>query len=155
VRIFDQTFRTLERALDLRLARQGVLAGNLANLNTPGFTPRELDFAAAMGATGADSPGGASSPAGSAGATGSAELPLDLVGRPGPVPGPIPGLPGGRPSAAPNGAAPSAAGLDGNGVDADRTLVALSENALQYGMAAKAIAKKLAILRYVASDGNA
>jgi flagellar basal-body rod protein FlgB len=154
VRIFDQTFRTLERALDVRLARQGVLAGNLANVDTPGFTPRDLDFAAAMGATGADSPGGAASPAGPGSATGSGELPLDLVGRPGPAPGPVAGLPGGRPPAAPNGAS-SAAGLDGNGVDADRTLVALSENALQYGAAAKAIAKKLAILRYVASDGNA
>jgi flagellar basal-body rod protein FlgB len=33
--------------------------------------------------------------------------------------------------------------------------VALSENALQYGAAAKAVSKKLAILRYVASDGTA
>jgi flagellar basal-body rod protein FlgB len=154
VRIFDQTFRTLERALDLRLARQGVLAGNLANVDTPGFTPRDLDFAEAMGATGAASPGGAASPAGPAGAAGSGELPLDLVGRPGPVPGPIPGLPGGRSPASLDGPS-STAGLDGNSVDADRTLVALSENAIQYGAAAKAIAKKLAILRYVASDGNA
>ena len=34
-------------------------------------------------------------------------------------------------------------------------LVALGENALQYGAAARAASKKLAILRYVASDGNA
>jgi flagellar basal-body rod protein FlgB len=40
-------------------------------------------------------------------------------------------------------------------VDLDRTMGAIAENAIQYGAAAKAAAKKLAILRYVASDGNA
>ena len=51
---------------------------------------------------------------------------------------------------------PSAApGLDGNAVDLDRTMGAIAENAIQYGAAAKAAAKKLAILRYVASDGQA
>ncbi len=50
------------------------------------------------------------------------------------------------------GAAP---GLDGNAVDLDRTTAAIAENALQYGAAAKAAGKKLAILRYVASDGAA
>ncbi len=49
------------------------------------------------------------------------------------------------------GAAP---GIDGNAVDLDRTLVAVSENALQYGASAKAAGKKLGILRYVANDGN-
>jgi flagellar basal-body rod protein FlgB len=152
MRILDQTFRTLERALDVRMARQGVLAGNLANVNTPGFTPRELDFAAAMGETGASSRGDAlatsASPTQSEPMAG--ELPLDLVGQAmSPLPGAMarPGASGGTTSASP--------GLDGNAVDADRTLVALSENAIQYGAAAKAISKKFAILRYVASDGNA
>ena len=44
-------------------------------------------------------------------------------------------------------------GLDGNGVDLDKTMVELSRNALLYGASAKAAGKKLAILRYVASDG--
>jgi flagellar basal body rod protein FlgB len=43
--------------------------------------------------------------------------------------------------------------LDGNGVDLDKTMVELSRNALLYGAAAKATSKKLAILRYVATDG--
>ena len=155
MRIFDQTFRTLERALDVRMARQGVLAGNLANVDTPGFVPRELDFARAMGETGAASPGGAL-------ATGSAdaidlpsagEIPLDLAAHAPPLPGASFG-PGGLGSE-PGRETSNAPGLDGNAVDADRTLVALSENAIHYGAAAKAIAKKFAILRYVATDGNA
>jgi flagellar basal-body rod protein FlgB len=44
-------------------------------------------------------------------------------------------------------------GLDGNGVDLDKTMVELSRNGLLYGAAAKAAGKKLSILKYVASDG--
>ena len=40
MKIFDPTLATLERSLDARLARHEVLAGNLANANTPGFTAR-------------------------------------------------------------------------------------------------------------------
>lgn len=138
MRIFDATLSTLERALDVRLARQTVLAGNLANADTPGFVPQELDFAAAMDA--------ASSPASPQSAA---------VARPGDLP-----LGGGAAAAG----APerfvvadtgTAAGLDGNQVDLDRTSAAIAENALQYGAAAKAVSKKLAILRYAASDGQA
>lgn len=46
------------------------------------------------------------------------------------------------------------ASLDGNRVDADRTMAALAENALQYGAATRVAAKKLGLLRYVASDGQ-
>ena len=140
MRIFDATLSTLERALDVRLARQSVLAGNVANADTPGFQPRDLDFAAAMAASAS---GAAARPA------------VEGAGRPGDV---ALAAAGALSPAAPEdfvqevpGAAP---GIDGNAVDLDRTLVAVSENALQYGAAAKAASKKLAILRYVANDGN-
>jgi flagellar basal-body rod protein FlgB len=138
MKLFDATLSTLERTLDVRLARQAVLAGNLANADTPGFVPRELDFAAAMAA--------ASAP----------EAPVPAVAtRPGDLPLAIAALPAGAPEqfvVADAGAAP---GLDGNSVDLDRTSAAIAENAIQYGAAAKAAAKKLAILRYAASDGTA
>jgi flagellar basal-body rod protein FlgB len=141
MRIFDATLATLERSLDVRLARQTVLAGNLANADTPGFKPRELDFHAAMAAATA-----ASAPA--------APVPT-AAARPGDLPlGAAPGLPGTPEEfvVADAGAAP---GLDGNAVDLDRTSAAIAENALQYGASAKAAGKKLAILRYAASDGQA
>jgi flagellar basal-body rod protein FlgB len=164
VRIFDRTLTTLERALDVRLARQTTLAANLANVDTPGFVPRDLDFAAAMGAEGGSGPGAMPVPGN---APGGGELPLHLaawnpagsggsIGPP-PLPGPagtLSGLPG-APSPALAAGPSTAPGIDGNAVDADRALVALAENALQYGAAAKAVSKKLAILRYVASDGTA
>jgi flagellar basal-body rod protein FlgB len=138
MKIFDATMGTLERALDVRLSRQTVLAGNLANANTPGFVQRDLDFAAAMAAAAAPA---VPEPA-------SAARPGDL---------PVAGL-------APRSGAPeqfvfeqvgSSPGLDGNAVDIDRASAAVAENSLQYGATAKAMAKKLAILRYAASDGQA
>jgi flagellar basal-body rod protein FlgB len=42
--IFDRTFRLLERTLDLRSARQRVIASNLANEETPGYRASELTF---------------------------------------------------------------------------------------------------------------
>jgi flagellar basal-body rod protein FlgB len=42
--IFDRTIRLLERSLDLRSARQRVIASNLANEETPGYRASELTF---------------------------------------------------------------------------------------------------------------
>jgi flagellar basal-body rod protein FlgB len=140
MRIFDATLSTLERALDVRLARQSVLAGNVANADTPGFQPRELDFAAAMAAV---APGASARPT-AEGTVRAGDVALSTSGALGPA-------------AAEEfiGAVPGAApGLDGNAVDLDRTLVAVSENAMQYGASARAAGKKLAILRYVANDGQ-
>ncbi len=126
MKLFDSTLQLLERSLDTRLERHNVLASNLANADTPGFLPRDVDFASAMRAAAQEIGGG-----GGEGQGPRAPAPT-LVGA----------------------AAGAAAGIDGNKVDADRTLVSLAENGLQYGASAKVAAKKLAILRYVASDGN-
>jgi flagellar basal-body rod protein FlgB len=137
MKVFDRTLATLERALDARSVRHNVLAGNLANANTPGFVPREVDFQAAMAqaASAREEPAPAAAPG---------EIPLAAAAGPAsPGPAGAPVVPG-------QGAA---AGLDGNAVDVDRALVALAENAIQYGATARAAGKKLAILRYVASDG--
>ena len=159
MKIFDRTLGTLERALDARLLRHNVLAGNLANADTPGFVPRDVDFAAAMreSAPPPEEPSPAPMPRGEPlvmaayhpgdGAVThapSGDIPLSLADAP---PG---GL--GSPIVAARG---TAAGLDGNAVDVDRALAAVAENAIQYGAAARAAGKKIAILRYAASDGNA
>jgi flagellar basal-body rod protein FlgB len=40
----DNTSRLLAKVLDFRAARQNVIAGNLANAETPGYVMKELDF---------------------------------------------------------------------------------------------------------------
>jgi len=157
VRIFDRTLGTLERALDARLLRHNVLAGNLANSNTPGYVPRDVDFDAAMrerlpapdakpGSTSPDSVNLASYRPAAATASLAGDIPLFAAGsdEPGSVGSPVV-------SAASAG---TGAGLDGNSVDVDRALTAVAENAIQYNAAARAAQKKLAILRYAASDGT-
>jgi flagellar basal-body rod protein FlgB len=127
MKLFDTTLQMLERSLDTRLERHNVLSSNLANADTPGYQPRDVDFATAMQQA-------------------ASEIAAERVGEGTSMRAPAPTLTG--------AAAGAAAGIDGNKVDADRTLVSLAENGLQYGASAKVAAKKLAILRYVASDGN-
>ncbi|HUJ24581.1 MAG TPA: flagellar biosynthesis protein FlgB [Myxococcales bacterium] len=118
MKVFDPTLAVLERSLDVRLSKQNALAADLANADTPGFKPLDVDFDKAMKAAVQD---------------------LDEPAAPAP---------------ATETAGSVEAGLDGNGVDRDKTLVSLASNALQYGASARAAGKKLAILRYVATDGN-
>lgn len=148
MKIFDPTLGQLERSLDVRLLRQNLLAGNLANADTPNFRPKDVDFTAAMAAVSARPEVSAPTQLaltapnhmetgvaiGSASPQDGSLSPKDL---------PVVDIKSGN------------ASLDGNTVDLDRTMVAMAENALQYGAAARAAGRKLAILKYVASDGNA
>jgi flagellar basal-body rod protein FlgB len=143
MKIFDTTLTHLQESLDVRLVEHNVLAGNIANSDTPGYKPKELNFSEAMNAAqqaaGADgmtatdahhmSPSGAAAEIANSRAM---EAAMTLV----------------RDGA---GTSPS---MDGNQVDLDRTMAGLAENSLQYGASARAAGKKLAILRYVVSDGG-
>ena len=42
--LMDRTSRILSKALDFRSARHKVISGNLANVDTPGYRPKELHF---------------------------------------------------------------------------------------------------------------
>lgn len=42
--LFDATTGVLERAINLRCKRNSVLAGNIANVDTPGYRPRDMKF---------------------------------------------------------------------------------------------------------------
>jgi len=139
MKVFDNTLARLERSLDVRLVRQNVLGANVANVDTPGFRPKDVDFTATMaaieGSTRND--GGITQPSlPSAGEVESQQTGIAAKDLP------IVDVPAGG------------ASFDGNTVDLDRTMVAMAENALQYAASARAAGKKLAILRYVASDGN-
>lgn len=141
MKLFDSTLNALERALDVRLARQNVIAGNVANIDTPGFHPRELDFAKAMEAVAVSSPVDVPRPADAPSVEGHISV----------------GTTHARGLSAEQLVSSSSytreGSLDGNGVDLDTMMVELSRNGLMYGAAARAAGKKLAILRYVATDG--
>lgn len=48
MKLFDNTLTVLERALDVRLTQQNLLASNAANIDTPGYQEKALDFDRAM-----------------------------------------------------------------------------------------------------------
>ena len=48
MQLFDITQLALERALGGSAMRHEVLAGNIANANTPGFVPKDVDFHTAL-----------------------------------------------------------------------------------------------------------
>ncbi|MBI5494590.1 MAG: flagellar basal body rod protein FlgB [Deltaproteobacteria bacterium] len=133
MRVIGPVVDSLERSLDVRLQRQEVLGSNVANLDTPGFSPVDVDLAAGLAG-----PAGRMAVAAVPRHAGHLELGLPDEGGPAPI---IDG-----PARAP--------GLDGNRVDLDRTMAVLAENALQYAAAARVTQRHLALLRYVASDGN-
>ncbi len=43
-RLMDRTINILSRALDYRAKRHTVIAGNLANIDTPGYKPKDIEF---------------------------------------------------------------------------------------------------------------
>lgn len=101
------------QALLLRAQRQRLIAGNIANADTPGFKARDFDFASALrSATAAGGPG---APGGAG--EGIAAGVMQPAGRPAPIL---------------RYAAPAQTNLDGNSVDMDRERAAFAHNATQY-----------------------
>ncbi len=95
------------QALLLRAERQRLIAGNIANADTPGFKARDLDFASALrAAAGSAAPG-----------EGFAQGVMQ---------------PGGRPAPILRYALSAQTNLDGNSVDMDRERAAFAQNATQY-----------------------
>jgi len=46
--LFGRAIHSLEKALDVRLVKNSVLTTNLANVDTPGYVARDVDFEEAM-----------------------------------------------------------------------------------------------------------
>lgn len=118
---------SLQRALNYHLERQNVIASNLANVDTPGFRPRELlrhvdEVSGELQVQRTDE--GHLTRAGVSGQTRLVE----------------------------DNTAP--AGNDGNAVSLDREMARLAANDLRYSGAARIVTKQLGMLRYAASDGS-
>ncbi len=134
LRLFDTTHRLLELSLRGRAARHEVLSANIANVDTPGYRPRDLDFNATMRS------------AAESGALGSSETPatasagLDLQSA-------IyePEYPDSR---------HGEDRLDGNAVSLDRQMALITENSLAYETSLTLLSRALAGLRYAIGEGR-
>jgi flagellar basal-body rod protein FlgB len=136
--LFNATHDLLALSMRLRSMRHELLAGNIANADTPGYRAKDIDFAAALRALVAPENAPAKFPKGG----------IHLIGA--------------RPLDFPQGGAldpalvvqEAEAKLDGNSVDLDRQIANLVENSLSYETSLALLGRKLAGLRYAISEGR-
>ena len=133
--IFDRTMQLLNRTLDLRQARQRVIASNIANEETPGYRATDFNFQDSLQAaqqgrgpvTLAVTQGHHIGPRG--------DSIQRVVGKLGPVPaGDLP--------------------LDANSVNIELEMAKMSDNAMQYNAAAELLAKKFRGLLNAIREGR-
>ncbi len=136
--ISDATNMTLRTGLNRRADRQNLLAANLANIDTPGYQPRDLEFEGALREA--------------AEVVEADALPLDRTED-----GHI-GGPGESITVEPDGIVErphTIDTLDGNGVDLDQELVRYTDNAMKFTGSAEMLRRRYNILQSVINDYRA
>jgi len=137
--ISDATNLTLRAGLDRRAQRQNLLASNLANIDTPGYVAKDLEFEGALKEA--------------AEAADANDLPLERTDK-----GHM-GGPGTSISIDPEEdiveRADTVDTLDGNGVDLDQELVRYTDNAMKFTSAAEMLRRRYAVLQGVINDYQA
>ena len=133
--LFDKTTNALATSLQMRQLRQNVTSSNIANAETPGYHAKKMDFEGALQRA-LDLDGGNKLSTSSAehfavGGNSVAKMRPDIYEDP-----------------------EGAVNNDGNTVDIEKEMSALSENAIMYKTALQLINKKMAALKYAASDGR-
>ena len=132
--LFDKTTSALATSLNMRQMRHNLTSSNIANAETPGYKAQKLDFEEAL-ARSVDLDG-------LRGMSTSSEDHFSVGGNTASVRPDIYNNPDG------------AVSNDGNTVDMEKEMSALSENAILYKTALQLINKKMAALKYAASEGR-
>ena len=129
LKLFGFTHQLLELSMRLRSARHELLSANIANADTPGYRPRDVDFTAVMKSAVEDHE-----------VTASGVNSLDIQSM-------VyePEFPNNR---------HGEDRLDGNGVSIDRQMALMSENSLAYEASLTLLSRALAGLRYAISEGR-
>ncbi|RME41166.1 MAG: flagellar basal body rod protein FlgB [Deltaproteobacteria bacterium] len=122
--LFDTGLQTLQKAIELRQLRQQVIAGNVANADTPGYHPRRVDFEKELQQAVRQSAGVRKTRARHLG-----------------------------PGGGPDKVTPEVH-LEPDAVNVDQEMTRLAENQILYEAAVQALNKKLGLLKYVAQGGR-
>ncbi|MNL24054.1 Flagellar basal body rod protein FlgB [compost metagenome] len=133
--LFDKTTNALASSLALRQLRNNVTSSNIANAETPGYHAKKMDFenalARALDMDGANSLSTSNKEHFAVGGVSVAKTRPDIYEDP-----------------------EGQMNNDGNTVDLEKEMSALSENAIMYKSALQLINKKMAALKYAAGDGR-
>ncbi len=135
LRPFDSNMPLLGKVLDLRAEKAQVISSNIANAETPGFSPSKFDFEEDL--------------ANAIGKNNTIRLATSHEGH-------IPLGPANFNSVTGKILTEeNQMGIgDGNGVSVDQEMLALSENELLYETSAQLLKKKLTMLKHVISGGQ-
>jgi flagellar basal-body rod protein FlgB len=121
----SQLIESLRRQMTKSVARQVAAAGNLANVDTPGFKATEPTFADALdGQLALTQPGGSGGSRAAGQPVGHREIPNAVARR------------------------------DGNTVEVDRELLTLTRAAGDFTQAQTALAAKFRLVRYAINEGR-
>jgi flagellar basal-body rod protein FlgB len=124
--IFDAVDH-LGSAMTFHRSRHTVLAGNVANIDTPGFRPADLERNPVTTDTGL--PMAATDEGHLGGAAGSdTHVTFDDGG--------------------------ALQGTDGNAVELERELAKIDANRVRYGVSSDLVSRRMALLKYAATDGR-
>ena len=134
IRIADRTIAALQKSLDLRAQKQQVIAGNIANAETPGYSARKLNFEANLRKA-------ISNPEMAGHKTNAKHFPIGSSGI-SRVQGTIT-----------KQVSPNSLG-DGNSVSVDDEMFDLAENQLLYEAGSQILKKKFSMLKFAAGDGR-
>jgi flagellar basal-body rod protein FlgB len=134
-KLFDRTTEGLAKSLDMRLIRQNLTAANIANAETPGYAAKKVDFEDSLSRA------------------------LQMEGIPGvetSSPGQMPAVEGAiRKVEADVYDNPDInVANDKNTVDVEKEMATLTDNSLIYKAALELMRKKLAALKYAATEGS-
>ncbi|NUN05453.1 MAG: flagellar basal body rod protein FlgB [Bdellovibrio sp.] len=133
--LFDKTTNALATSLSMRQLRHNVTSSNIANAETPGYHAKKMDFEGALQRAldldGANSLSASDSKHFGIGSVAVSKTRPDIYDDP-----------------------EGAVNNDGNTVDVEKEMSALSENAVLYKAALQLINKKMAALKYAATDGG-
>lgn len=132
---FDENVQLLSKVLDLRAKNAQVITSNIANAETPGFSPSRFDFEEDL------SRALDKNKKVTLETSHSAHIPIHPTGFNNVV---------GKVRMEPDNTGIG----DENGVSVNQEMLALSENELLYETSAQLLKKKLALLKYVISGGQ-
>ncbi|MCB0365215.1 MAG: flagellar basal body rod protein FlgB [Bdellovibrionaceae bacterium] len=133
--LFDKTTDALGASINLRLLRQSITSSNIANAETPGYKAKKVDFEEALSrAIDVEGLRQMNSSSGEHFATGPGSISrvrADVYDNP-----------------------DINVTNDGNTVDMEKEMATLAENSILYKAALQLINKKMAALKYAATEGS-
>ncbi len=134
LKLSDPTTNLLQKVLDLRSTNQKVISSNIANAETPGYSPARFEFENEL-----------------KGAIGKSDFRMNTSHK-NHIP---PGAPDLDSIAGKIFTTEDNTGIgDENGVNVDMEMISLSENQILYETAAQLLQKKLSLLKYVVQGGQ-